>query len=242
MAMHILAGECLAGDIRQLSFDGELIAHPECFIEGPVDIKTLEEFWKARAGYLEENNSEPRKYFENVVPSFEKMINVPDGSEVNLWFEYDLFCQVNMWFVLHLLKEKSARIFRVFPSVRTEDDKWKGFGNLSGEELEKCFADRVEFSEAEVKLGADLWAAYAAQDLDTLELLSKTGADSHPYLEEACQAEIARKRDDRPLETLRRIAGEGETDFGRVFERFVAEEGVYGFGDSQVKSMLERLN
>jgi hypothetical protein len=241
MQVHILAGDCLAGDLRQMSLEGELIVTPECLIEGPVEAEPLEKFWKARAKYLEERYSEPGKYFAEAVPRFEKMLALPDDAEISLWFEYDLFCQANMWFILSLLRPKQANIYRVFPSVRTDEDKWRGFGSLSSDELNKCFETQVKLTPEDVELGANLWNAYKREDLAGLEALSNARSNAFPYLKEVCIAEIERKRDHRPQNTLQRIAKKGVTEFGKIFEQFVLEDGVYGFGDLQVKAMYEGL-
>jgi hypothetical protein len=45
----------------------------------------------------------------------------------------------------------------------------------------------------------------------------------------------------RPHQKLKQILESGETDFNSIFTEFRKTEGVYGFGDSQVKSMLATL-
>ena len=42
-------------------------------------------------------------YRDRVVPEFRKIISIPKDETVYLWFEDDLFCQINMWFAVHLL-------------------------------------------------------------------------------------------------------------------------------------------
>ena len=45
------------------------------------------------------------------------MLNIRDNSDINLWFGGDLFCQVNLWFVLNLLKENlsECKLFLIIP-------------------------------------------------------------------------------------------------------------------------------
>lgn len=242
MPVHILAGDALAADFRETKIDGEVIVCRECLIDGPVGAEPAEIFWRTRAKYLAEKYGEKENYhFENSRAEFEKIAGLSPDAEIYLWFEYELFCQVNMWFVLSLLAAKQANICRVFPSVRKENDKWKGFGSLTETELKKCFADRVKFSADDIQLGRKLWEAYRNEDLEKLKILSTARAKCFPYLKDVCEAEIERKRDQRPEKTLRKIAGRGVTDPKQVFEQFVIEEGVYGFGDLQVKAMHEGL-
>jgi hypothetical protein len=117
-----------------------------------------------------------------------------------------------------------------------------GIGRMSPEELKECYSHRIAFTTDDVKLGKDLWQAYKESDLQTLSVLSGCISECFPYLKEVCDAEMARKWDNRPVQTLKKIQANGNPDFPELFARFSVEEGVYGFGDAQVKSMLERTN
>jgi hypothetical protein len=144
-----------------------------------------------------------------------------------------------MWFCLWLLKDKDADIFRVAPIVRAENDLWKGFGSLSESDLEKCFEQKIEFTEKDILLGANLWEAFQNKDNQRLKHLSETKSDCFPYLKEICRAAVEMQT--RPKERLQEIVSEGETDFQRIFEKFNKTEGVYGFGDRQVKRIYDQI-
>ena len=51
-----------------------------------------------------------------LVSEFEKIQNIEEGVDINLWFEDDLFCQVNFWFVISLLSSLNHKnsIFCLF--------------------------------------------------------------------------------------------------------------------------------
>jgi Domain of unknown function (DUF1835) len=240
MKIHVLAGDALAEDFRKTNVDGEIVVCRECLIEGDLQAASLEDFWNVRAKFIETAYGEPAEnYREKVVGEFEKLRSVTQNAAVNLWFEYDLFCQVNMWFCLSLLQNKPSEIYRVAPVVRDETDVWKGFGNLKKEDLEQCYAERVKFSAADVSLGAELWKAFQNKDFDELKKLGAIKSACFPKLPEVCAAAI--EIETRPKETLQKIKAADETDFNKVFARFGEIEGVYGFGDSQVKRILEKI-
>jgi hypothetical protein len=242
MKVHVLAGDALAEDFKNCAIDGEIAVCRECLIEGEVKADSLEEFWQVRAEFIEKSYGENKeKYFQNVVVEFEKLKNLASReSAINLWFEYELFCQVNLWFCLYLLRESQAKIYRVAPSVRNEEEIWKGFGHLKSDDLEKCFAERTEFTEKDRMLGANLWNAFQNTDYKMLEKLSKTKSECFPYLEEVCRAEI--EKDLRPKTVLREIISNGKTEFAEIFPEFSSQAGIYGFGDSQVKRILQQIN
>jgi hypothetical protein len=237
MKYHVLAGDALAADFKKSNINGEIIVCRECLVEGDLQSDNLENFWDVRARFIETGYGEAAgSYRKNVVVEFEKLCNLPENAEVNLWFEYELFCQANMWFCLSLLQNNHLEIYRVAPVVRDKNDIWKGFGNLEKEDLEKCYAERIRFSAADTMLGAELWQAFQNKKFDDLKKLGAIKLECFPKLAEVCEAAI--EIETRPKETLQKITAD-ETDFNRIFARFGEIEGVYGFGDSQVKRILE---
>jgi hypothetical protein len=198
------------------------------------------DFFQGRADYLTYALSDAgMDYLADVFSEFEKLTQVSPGDEVNLWFEYDLFCQANMWFTLCLLP-KGVAVFRVSPVTLANENKWDGFGKLAKESLRNCFESRERFSDEDLNLGLELWGAFSTGDLATLEKLSQTGSRCYPFLQEVCAAEIARKKEHRPEMALAKIVANGATDFSDVFAQFAATESIYGFGDLQVKNMLKK--
>ena len=243
MRTHILNGDALAESLLTTTIDGKIIVCRECLIEGSVEGETLPEFWQTRADFIGSFYGEnTENYRQNVQNEFEKLFQIAPTDEVNLWFEYDLFCQVNLWFILSLLHENPPEnLFLVSPTTRNAEDLWRGFGRMETRELEKCLAEKVRFVENDVKLGADLWQAFKTNDLNALEKLSTAQSPCFPHLKEVCRAEIERRTEMRPQKTLQKILSHGINDFGEIFRQFSAQEGIYGFGDSQVKNLLAEI-
>jgi hypothetical protein len=240
MKIHVLPGDSLVAPFEKTNLEGELIVCRECLVDGNLAADDLDSFWHERENYLSAAYPNTDNFYrENVRTEFEKLLMVGAGDEINLWFEYELFCQTNMWFCLSLLKDKNADVFRVAPIVRTENDLWKGFGGLNESDLEKCFAQRIEFGEEDILLGANLWEAFQNSDAQRLEDLSEVKSDCFPYLKEVCQAAI--ELQSRPKARLQEIVSRGETEFHKVFEEFNKTEGVYGFGDLQVKRIYDEI-
>jgi hypothetical protein len=177
-----------------------------------------------------------------VVSEFEKLDKVDPKTEINLWFEFELFCQTNLWFILNLLQEKNlTNVYRVLPIIKESKDIWKGFGNFGEVELEKCYSERIKLAKKDIDFGAILWKAYKASDLKELKQLSESKSKAFPFLEEVCRAEIERKQNNRVNKSLQEIIVSGAKDFSEVFIQFQEKEGVYGFGDLQVKNNYQQL-
>ncbi len=238
--MHILPGDSLVETFKETNIEGEIIVCRECLIDGNLSAENLEDFWRIRENYLSKTYIEVENQYKiNVKSEFEKLLNVPKNIEVNLWFEYELFCQANMWFCLYLLQDCEAKIYWVEPIVRNSEDIWKGFGGLNKNNLEECFEARKKFSNEELKLGAELWESFQSKDFDKLRNLSPSESKCFPYLKEVCEAAI--EKETRPKEVLRKIIADGESDFGKIFSKFNETEGIYGFGDLQVKKIYDEL-
>jgi hypothetical protein len=240
MIYHVLPGDSLVETFEKTDIKGEIIVCRECLIEGDLSAENLEDFWKVRENYLtKEFPKEENFYAENVRGEFEKLLAVSPFDEINLWFEYELFCQTNLWFCLSLLSEKDVEIYRVAPVVRTENDLWKGFGSLSANDLEKCFGQRIGLSKDDVRFGKSLWELFVSKDFQSSDFSETEDRESFPYLNEVCRA--AAEIEIRPREKVREIIESGETDFGKVFQTFGKTEGVYGFGDAQVKKIYDSI-
>lgn len=219
---------------------GEMGVCRECLVDGEASAGDLDEFWQIRESYLKAAYPKPEGFYrEKVRAEFEKLLNLPAGAEVNLWFEYELFCQVNLWFCLWLLSGRNVEVYRVAPVIKNREEIWKGFGVLDQEDLKKSFDRRIKFGPGDIRLGADLWRAFCSGDREGLETLGANESECFPHLEEVCRAAVELK--DRPRNALRKIMAAGEREFGPVFRVFNQTEGIYGFGDLQVKRIYEEL-
>jgi hypothetical protein len=243
MDIHILNGDALA---EKFTLPGKQIIFRECLIDGPAQSDSVEAFWEMRSAFIDESfgvKSQGR-YFTHVRDEINRLLSAEREADINLWFEHDLFCQVNMWFLIFFIKEHgiSNRLFRVMPSSSGEN-MWQGFGGLDSVQFQECYSKRVSFSTADIRLGVDLWTSYRNNDLKALKLLSKTNSPSFPFLQQVCDAHIDRFPFDkgRPQRRLKEIVDSGFNDFKQIFNEFSRTEGIYGFGDIQIKKMLANL-
>ena len=240
METHILNGDALA---EKFPIAGEVIVCREALIDGPVDA-TGEAFWRERARYLANTyHAEETTYFVEVKSEFEKLSELnTDG--INLWFEHDLFCQVNLWFTLYYIDNTGIDkpLFLVMPPPQSPD-VWSGFGRMKGADLQLCFQQRIQMSKPDFQVGIDLWNAFSKNDFATLKKLSAINSSCYPYLKDVIEAHLDRfpSHKGRPQKRLREIQKSGVTDFYDIFKEFSKTEGIYGFGDLQVKKLLVSL-
>lgn len=247
MVYHILNGDCLAEQLNQTSIQGQQIVCAECLVEGDVSGDPLSEFWETRAKFISESYSASREeYFTKVVTAFDTILSLPEDAEVNLWFENDLFCQVNMWFVLSLIADRPPKaLYRVFPVIDSPTDQWKGFGASDTQMLEMAYQSRVLINPQDIQLGASLWIAYKRGELETLKELSRQPFGAYQQLQDVVQAHIDRfpghHRPGRPEKAIRQLIEQTSTEFDIVFTEFSKQHGIYGFGDTQVRQIYDKI-
>lgn len=235
---NILNGDYLAYQLEKTSVKGEIIVCREALVSGDLKADSLENFWEIRAESISRDYDVQKKsYYKKVVSEFEKILHLPEKSEVNFWFEDDLFCQVNLWFCLTLIpKNKDLKIYRVFPKTTKEDNR-KGFSVSDQFDLEKSLQSRVLFSRKDIELGIDLWNAYRNSNVNLLNKLTENQSDCFHYLKEVIDAYINIK----PETFIKNLIKNGTTDFNMIFEKFRDELGIFGFGDLQVKMIYEKV-
>ncbi len=238
---HILNGDALKERLSE-EINGEIIVARECLVDGDVNGQTLETFYKTRAHFLSQNYADvsSENYFRDVVPEFEKMLSIPEHSKINLWFEDDLFCQVNFWFVIHLLKPGLAnkKMYLVRPKINTE----YGFGGINNENLLALVDDRVRLTEID-RLSL-MWTHYQNHNLEELLNTALMLEKEHPYILKAVRVHIQRFPENgglgRPEQAILKIISDlGTNEFGPVFREFCKRESIYGFGDLQFKRLFD---
>lgn len=247
--IHILNGDCLAEQLHQGGIPGERIICRECLIDGPLNGKSLADFWNTRAQFIAATyHDTPENYFRKVVTEFEKILHLPDHAEIHLWFEDDLFCQTNLWFILSLLAKQDLRnkqIFRVFPVVQNPADHWKGFSTSTAKALAQSLSNKTPINRQDLIFGQALWYAYQSGDHACLLKLSTTPTSCFSLLPEVCQAHADRFPPDgslsRPEAAIQQLLETNPQDFKTIFTEFTRTQGIYGYGDLQIKALYDRL-
>ncbi|MHA8094361.1 DUF1835 domain-containing protein [Aquirufa lenticrescens] len=155
MKVHILNGDCLQSTLQA---ENPIIMR-EMLIEGPLRAASLEAFFRQRALYLEKTYTiSQEEYAQKTVTEIEKMQQIPDHSEVNLWFDYDLFCFVNLLFIIQLLSQnKTLKLFLVRPLREPRFRIWRGFSEHSQTKLKQAFSQRKRIEIRDLALLYTIW-------------------------------------------------------------------------------------
>ena len=238
---HVLNGDALAERFPSEKIPGEIIIARECLVDGPVHSKSLSDLFEIRSEFIQKSYDRDGSYQAHVVSEFDKIIHV-DNGQVFLWFEEDLFCQINLWFICSLLYMKGVEVFLVMPKGQLR----YGFAGLDNNALITAYEDRKALTKINVNQFALLWFAYRK---DNIERLLKLGVQLHsdfPFVMEAIAAHFDRLPKDgkpgKPEQLIQQIIEEKSTkEFGIVFQEFTKRAPIYGFGDLQVKRIFDEI-
>lgn len=245
--LHLLNGDQLAYQLQGASYFQRHLVFREALIVGPVTGSSLNEFWKTRTDFITSSYGvTAEEYRQKTISEIERLHSLPEDTEICLWFENDLFCQLNLWFLLSVLVDwPKFKLFRVFPPTSTAENRWDGFGRATPDSLENCYQARVPLTTSDIALGKAFWQAYSSQDWEEFNNLSRQPSPCFQLLEEVGQAQLDRLPGSdglgKPERILHQILASGVTDFPLLVQKFNRQAGIYGFGDLQVKAMLDAL-
>lgn len=242
--IHILNGDALAMKFPQ-SIPGEKIIVREALIDGPVKADSMEEFWQIRNKFINENypDASDLYYSKLSVAEFKKILTVPPDSKIFCWFEEDLFCQVNLWFVIYLLHHHPGDVFLVLPYP----DSPYHFSSLSELDLVDSFESKAHFlNTKEREILETLWQHFQNEEIYEALQIGNLFNERFPFLKQAIEAwrDMIPVGDypGKPKATLVEIQKELQTEeFEPIFTEFQKRLPVYGFGDLQVKRLLKEM-
>ncbi|MEM6725752.1 MAG: hypothetical protein AAF598_17055, partial [Bacteroidota bacterium] len=181
-------------------------------------------------------------YAERVQPEIERLIQADGYDEIVLWFEYDLFCQVNLWACLNLLKDRSQRISLVCPTDHPEITPFKGMGQCAPEHFPPLFEGRIPLSTTDFECGAQLWNAFVQEDLPRLSKLpiSAPLAASGPAIQAHLERFPAKNAQGSPLQRfLIEPLRENALTERALVGRFLRRDLKWGMGDLQVFQLIK---
>ena len=250
--LHILNGESSAHTLGKSEIGGEQFAFRDALIAGPTPARLTGEDWrKIRAQHLSDAYGVDNNECERDLLLQEKTLaSFPDHEEVVLWFEHDLFCQVNLLYLLNWFARRSSgktKLSLICIGEFAGKENFRGLGELTADQLASLFDLRHEVTTAEMELAAAAWDAYCSPDPTAIENVLSENTSALPFLRAALDGHLARFPSVR--NGLGRIENcglelihSGLKEFVRLFPKFGDAEPVYGLGDFQFWVALKRLS
>ncbi|MDC6364733.1 MULTISPECIES: DUF1835 domain-containing protein [Flavobacteriaceae] len=249
--LHITNGDAFTSKLQSLNLKGDIITWREMLCEG----KTLcavgsESFWKTRFEFLNKNYKVSKSWFvEKTLKEYRSLCNHKQQDHIVLWFEYDLFCQINMLAVLSWLKthRRHAEISLVCSGNEDESDRFYGLNELSDEKLLDLYKNRTVLTQDDIEFADYVWQLYCSDNPIRLENLVANNGFQFEYLSDALKTHLRRfptiknglnELENRVLETVMDEKPQSRND---LLGKLLSNQGFYGFGDTQYDRVITSL-
>jgi hypothetical protein len=251
--LHILNGDSTAYGFAETGLEGDVLVWREVLSEGPLEENiTSGSFWSGRSEWIGETfNDIHENYQESVLGQLAKLSD--PYHEINLWFEFDLHCQVNLLGVMNYLKQKTdlsaPAIYLISPADYPGKEDFRGMGELNGEELEYLFDNtRLQLNEMDFLVAGDAWRVYVSRNAEQLmHYLNQTEFWGNLHnLKPALAAHLKRLYvNEKGLNYIEQklldIFNYGYSTWPEILSVFWQTEKIYGMGDLEVDIYLKRL-
>jgi hypothetical protein len=246
--LHVLNGDVTATVFAAAGLPGDVLVWRDILVEGPLTAEWTEPTaLAARAAFLAERLAiDPARYLRGVREQEKGLAGALGHDEVVLWFEQDLFCAVNLWYLLAWFSRRpaAARLVLVYPPT----DAVKGLGLLEPAQLEALFTERRLVTPPVLALGRRAWEAYTDADPRGVAALADQDHEALPFVREAFQHHCDRfpsvatglnEIETATLETLDR----GAKAFGDLFRTVTEDPRTrrHGMGDVQFAAYVRGL-
>ncbi len=240
--LHVTNGDVVAAALRASRLDGPVVAWDDPLHEGPVPAALPPaELNAVRAGFIAECGWAT---YEDALERLDARERVLAGAsehrEVVLWFEPDLFDQLQLLQVIDRLRELAES---TLVSLVTVDGY---LGQLGPDELAALIDGRVALGPGELELALRAWAAFRSAEPTAVESLLGEEPGTLRHLLPALRRQLAElpSVEDGLARTERQIleaVAEGARSWQEAFASSQAREQWMFMGDSAFLLHVERL-
>lgn len=247
--LHITNGDSLTERLLELSIQGDILTWDEMLCEGPtterIDAKAYLKIRKDFFNDVYNLDFHDEKFFEDI----NKLNNADTYKEIVLWFEYDLFCHINLVAVISLIKQKQINLpVYLVCSGRIEGEKsLKGLPELTQSQLLNHYKNKIKLSEEDLDLATTVWKTYCGKDHNLLKPYI-TKKSSFKYLSNCLKAHLERFPDSKSgLSVLEHniLAIVRDNDIKsrhHLLGYTLNYQGYFGFGDIQINRLIDKLS
>lgn len=246
--LHITNGDSLTSYLKELDFSDPILTWQEMLCEGPT-IPNIQskEFFDLRADFIK-NTYDFDVNADELNKEISKLDNASQIDEIVLWFEYDLFCHINLLGVMNLLhqREITSPLSLVCSGRIKKEKSLKGLSELSPDELLSHYKNRIPLLDSDKTLAINLWRTYCGKDHNILKPYI-TQKSSFEYMGSCLKAHLKRFPDQSSglsviEENILKIIKDADVKSVHHLLGYILNyQGYYGFGDIQLMRQITHL-
>jgi redox-sensitive transcriptional activator SoxR len=168
--LHVTNGESAGNTLRATSLGGAVLPWNDVLHEGPVPAVTRRELLDVRASFLSGCGWGSRAAIRSSLERRDRQLirALRHGVQVVLWFEHDLYDQLQLIDALALVDEAGALPELIVVSSFPGKPSFRGLGELNPDELETLWPSRRRATTETLAAAREAWAAFRAPNPVTL--------------------------------------------------------------------------
>ena len=243
--LHILNGDCAEGLWKQCEFNGQSLVWREIYLEGPLpETEDPACFRTARAEYLSHfaelagiGISRLCQYLQKLDDS---ILNLPDSSDLMLWFDSCIFDQTLLMRILYLFNRKKTGKGKVFLYC------CDGYC-LTINDFKHGWSKKVQLLPHDLEIAEKAWLCFQRKDAEgMMQLAEKENFERMPKMRKALfrcidEAQPDRNGLTRTQRQIVQLVAEGHHSFMEIFKGLDAFEEYPFLGDTACQRQLETL-
>jgi redox-sensitive transcriptional activator SoxR len=187
--LHVTNGESAGNTLRQTAIGGAVLPWQDALHEGPVPHLPRPELLRRRAHFLADSGWGSGNALVASLERRDKQLldALGDGLQVVLWFEHDLYDQLQLLDVLALAHTAQVTPELIVIGSFPGKPSFAGLGELTAGELETLWPSRRPAEEGALQAAASAWAALQAPDPTSLAEWATRETAELPFLAPALQ-------------------------------------------------------
>jgi len=252
--LHILNGDSTLPILEKSGIKGDVVVWRELLCEGPLHKEVgSDDFWINRYAYFQDEIGVSRiEYYDKTIKEIVKLEDVSGYNEVVLWFEFDLFCQVNLLALCSYLLDnyvKKTNYYLICTGKVEGEKRLQSLSDFSPSDFKTLFENKITLSKASLEFAKESWNIYVENDSNKLKRFDFNQNSKFQYLQLAMNQHFNRLPTENGLNQIENKIIEiinsnlfSENEIVRKLLIWQQNETVYGFGDLQYFQYLKKLN
>jgi hypothetical protein len=182
--LHVTNGESAGNTLRQTALGGAVLSWQDVLHEGPLPALPRQELLRTRARFLAECGWGDRQALRSSLERRDRQLleALRDDLQVVLWFEHDLYDQLQLLDVLALAHTVEAAPELVVIGSFAGKPSFAGLGELAANELETLWPSRRRAAPAALEAATSAWAALRAPEPTALAEWATHDSAELPFL------------------------------------------------------------
>lgn len=252
--IHVLNGDSIFPIFQNSGINGKIVVLREMLCEGPLNKNVgSDEFWLNRYSYFETEVGVSRlEYYDKTIKEIVKLGDLSGYNNVVLWFEYDLFCQVNLLALCTYLLDnyvKKANYYLVCTGYKKGEKHLQSLSDYSSLEFKTLFENKIALSKSNLEFAKEIWELYVENNFNKLKEFNFNQNSKFQYLQVAINQHLNRFPAENGLNQIStkilEIINSNLFSAKEIVKNLLIwqqKETVYGFGDLQYFMYLKQLN